>query len=137
MTKEYYLAHRKEIAEKKRIYQQTDGYKQSHALVEKKYSQTDKAVAKRDRYFKSEKGIATQKRHDLKRNITEARIKQVRAHKAVAQSVKMGRMVRCSCEICGDVKSFAHHHKGYELENIFNVKWLCRKHHIDAHRTCP
>lgn len=134
MTKEYYQLHKAEIAKKKRIYQQTEAYKTSHALVEKRYSQTDKAKAKRARYYATDKWQDTWKKHDKKRSSTPHRIEQVRAHKAVAYAIKTGRIVKCPCSVCGDDKSFAHHHKGYATENIFNVVWLCRKHHNEAHK---
>lgn len=137
MTKKYYQEHRAEIAEKKRIYQQTEAYKTGHALVEKRYSQTDKAKAKRDRYYSTDKWRATRNKSDAKRAVTEHRIKQSTAHKAVAHAIKMGRIVKCPCTVCGDVKSFTHHHKGYALENVFVITWLCRKHHNEAHKTCP
>lgn len=134
MTKKYYREHRAEIAEKKRLYQQTSAYKIGHALIEKRYSQTDKARAKRSRYYKTDKWKATLKRSDLKRKNTRHRIEQVTAHKAVAYAIKMGRIIKCPCSICGNVKSFAHHHLGYGVRNIFRITWLCRKHHNDAHK---
>lgn len=134
MTKEYYQLHKAEIAEKKRIYQQTEAYKTSHALVEKRYSQTDKAKAKRARYYATDKWKATRNKADLKRAKTEHRIAQTKAHRAVEHAIKMGRITKCPCSVCGDVKAFAHHPKGYAVENVFVITWLCRLHHNEAHR---
>lgn len=58
----------------------------------------------------------------------------VLASVAVKAAIKSGLMVRGPCEICGTtLKVEAHHHKGYDLAHWFDVRWLCRKHHMAEH----
>lgn len=57
----------------------------------------------------------------------------VQASVAVRAAVYCGLLKRLPCEVCGDEKVQAHHHKGYELSVWFNVQWLCPKHHREAH----
>lgn len=50
----------------------------------------------------------------------------IRAHKRVAYAVKVGKLVRKPCEVCGDPKVQAHHEDyAYPLD----VQWYCQKHH--------
>ena len=58
-------------------------------------------------------------------------IMQRRAHHAVEQEVKMGRMIMCVCNRCGsDTRVHAHHH---DYSKPLEIEWLCvschRKHH--------
>lgn len=54
------------------------------------------------------------------------------AGNAVYQAIKSGRLKRMPCEVCGESKSEAHHHNGYDKEHWLDVQWLCRKHHLEA-----
>lgn len=56
------------------------------------------------------------------------------AHAAVTSAIQSGRLVRQSCSECGNVKSEAHHYLGYAVEHILSVTWLCRFHHLRAHK---
>lgn len=53
------------------------------------------------------------------------------ARKAVAAAVRRGELRRSPCEKCGMTKSEAHH---VDYSRPLDVKWLCRRHHIEAHR---
>jgi len=54
------------------------------------------------------------------------------AHHAVSQAIKSGLLVRGPCRKCGGVAQ-AHHYKGYEPKHWFHVRWLCARHHREAH----
>lgn len=54
-----------------------------------------------------------------------------RARNALNYQIECGRIVRQPCEICGDPKSHGHHH---DYSKPFDVRWLCQKHHIEAHK---
>lgn len=52
------------------------------------------------------------------------------ARTKVYRAVKAGKLERLPCEVCGDPKSEAHHHHGYE--SALDVQWLCRLHHNEV-----
>lgn len=47
-----------------------------------------------------------------------------------AYSVKIGRIKRKSCEVCGSQKSEVHHP---DYSDPYKIQWLCKKHHKEAH----
>jgi hypothetical protein len=49
----------------------------------------------------------------------------------VARAIRKGELVRLPCEVCGDLKSEAHHD---DYADALKVRWLCRKHHKEHHR---
>ena len=65
---------------------------------------------------------ASQKRHPSKHRA------RVHLHNAVAR----GKTVKQPCEVCGSAKVDAHHE---DYAKPLQVKWLCRKHHMEHHRT--
>jgi hypothetical protein len=60
---------------------------------------------------------------------------KVAAHRAVARARSAKTLIRQACEECGSPVSYAHHHLGYSPEHHLDVQWLCRTHHIRAHKT--
>lgn len=61
----------------------------------------------------------------------EAKMKR-RSRAAIYKSVSRGKMKRLPCEICGNPKSEAHHFNGYDWKFRYDVKWLCKKHHLEV-----
>jgi len=59
---------------------------------------------------------------------------RVAARQATAAAIDRGELVRQPCGICGAEPTQAHHHRGYAPEHWFDVIWLCRAHHYEAHR---
>lgn len=55
---------------------------------------------------------------------------KVRAQDKVKYEIRCGRMVRKPCEVCGDIRSHAHHE---DYSKPLDVNWLCPKHHADRH----
>lgn len=55
---------------------------------------------------------------------------QVSAHKAVANAVRDGRLVRKPCEICGNDDVEGHHE---DYMRPLDVRWLCKQHHEEVH----
>lgn len=60
------------------------------------------------------------------------------AHHAVGRALRSGRLVRPEvCERCGKIPTtrglHAHHYKGYELEHVLDVQWLCGSCHNFVH----
>ena len=52
------------------------------------------------------------------------------AHNKVRRAIMAGTLKRMPCEVCGKEKSEAHHD---DYLNVFDVRWLCRKHHTLHH----
>jgi hypothetical protein len=59
--------------------------------------------------------------------------KRATARRLAKNRVDSGAMPKQPCEVCGDEKAEKHHYQGYEGENAYVVKWLCHKHHMEAH----
>lgn len=53
-----------------------------------------------------------------------------KAHNMVGNAIKSGKLIKCPCEICGEIKSEAHHD---DYSKPLNVRWFCKKHHHDHH----
>lgn len=54
------------------------------------------------------------------------------AHDAVEVAIANGSLVRQPCEKCGAVRVDAHHD---DYDQPLNVRWLCRGHHLEHHRS--
>lgn len=52
------------------------------------------------------------------------------AHGRVGAAIRSGSLVRKPCEVCGTDKVDAHHE---DYDRPLDVRWLCRKHHKQAH----
>ena len=53
-----------------------------------------------------------------------------RAHNAVSNAVRDGRLEKKPCEICGNPDSQGHHE---DYSKPLDVRWLCVRHHADRH----
>lgn len=58
--------------------------------------------------------------------------KTQQARHFVFNQILKGTLIRQPCEICGEIKSEAHHYLGYEEKHWLDVQWLCVKHHNEA-----
>jgi hypothetical protein len=63
------------------------------------------------------------------RNFIRRHPNQVHAKWLVARALKVGRLLRLPCEICG-ARAQAHH---IDYSKPLAVRWLCRTHHLDTH----
>lgn len=54
-----------------------------------------------------------------------------RAHTAVGNAIRDGRLIRQPCEVCTNPKSQAHHD---DYRKKLTVRWLCFKHHREHHQ---
>ncbi len=52
------------------------------------------------------------------------------ARQQCALAIATGKLVRESCEVCGAVKTDAHHD---DYSKPYEVRWLCQKHHAEHH----
>jgi hypothetical protein len=55
----------------------------------------------------------------------------------VGRALRSGQLVRINlCEQCGiQTKTQGHHHKGYDVEHVLDLQWLCAQCHSIAHCT--
>ena len=53
------------------------------------------------------------------------------AHNALRSALKLGLVERQPCEVCGEVQTDGHHE---DYDRPADVRWLCRLHHMAAHR---
>ena len=58
-------------------------------------------------------------------------IAQLRAHRKLQRAVSSGTVKRQPCEVCGAVKTHAHHE---DYSKPLAVMWLCPLHHAEQHR---
>lgn len=54
-----------------------------------------------------------------------------KARNALNYQIARGWIQRQPCDVCGNPKSQAHHH---DYSKPFDVRWLCQKHHAEAHK---
>lgn len=54
------------------------------------------------------------------------------ARKTLRNAIARGKMHKKPCEVCGESKVDAHHS---DYSKPLQVHWLCRKHHMEYHRT--
>lgn len=52
------------------------------------------------------------------------------AHFSVNNAIRDGRLKKQPCEVCGNKNTEAHHD---DYSKPLEVKWLCRKHHLEIH----
>jgi len=55
---------------------------------------------------------------------------KVKANNAVGNAIRDKRLIRQPCEVCGNLKSQAHHD---DYRSYLKVRWLCFKHHREHH----
>jgi hypothetical protein len=55
-----------------------------------------------------------------------------RAHSAVSNAVRDGRLERGPCEVCGTTENVHGHHEDYDKP--LEVRWLCVIHHAEEHQ---
>jgi hypothetical protein len=53
-----------------------------------------------------------------------------KAHDAVRYAIRVGRLVRGACAVCGDAQTQGHHD---DYRKVLEVVWLCARHHRLRH----
>jgi len=56
---------------------------------------------------------------------------KAKANHWINNALRDGRIIKKPCEVCGEIKSQAHH---TDYRKYYDVKWLCFKHHRQAHK---
>lgn len=121
-------------------------YDRSQVL--KRYNGSEKGRIARSQYEKTEKGRNAKKRYRQseigkeieRKNSATYKVRhpdRAKAHYAVKDAVKMGRIPAARiliCDTCGEKASHYHHYKGYERKHWFDIIPVCRQCHADIHR---
>lgn len=66
-----------------------------------------------------------------KSHVRFVNVEKARVRDATNWAIKSGKLKRLPCEICGEIDAEAHHP---DYDKPLDVKWLCRKHHMELHR---
>jgi len=53
------------------------------------------------------------------------------AHREMTRAMRRGELLKQPCEVCGADKVDGHHD---DYSKPLSVRWLCRRHHIEAHK---
>lgn len=85
-------------------------------------------VEARSKYQKEHVDLVNKIKYKWIKNNPEKR----RAHIAVGNAIKSGKLVRQSCESCGELKTEAHHD---DYSKPLDVRWLCKKCHTKHHHS--
>lgn len=66
-----------------------------------------------------------------RRNYLKRHPEKRAAHIVVGNALRDGKLLRQPCEVCGDVIAEAHHD---DYSKPLDVRWLCKRHHMEHHR---
>lgn len=66
----------------------------------------------------------------IKRGWVERNRDKRRAQNVVSNAIRRGKLEKQPCEVCGTTKVHAHHD---DYTQPLQVRWLCPKHHKEAH----
>ena len=123
----------KPLAEYQKDKQQRLGYKPycklcSNLRVRKTYEKTKPmrllSISKYHKQNPERARLTTKKMYELYPEKQKARTK-------LAYEIRVGRITRKPCVICGEVKSQGHHE---DYKKPLDVIWLCEIHHKQIHR---
>lgn len=64
--------------------------------------------------------------------LSEEQRKKANARSYVNVYIRRGLFIKQPCSVCGDVKVEMHHD---DYNNPLDVKWFCRKHHMEYHNS--
>ena len=110
--KAYYQANREKLIAKNSIYYHANKEKILAKKADYYQANREKVIAGIDKYRK-------------------ANPEKRKAHTAVANAIRSGKLVSLPCSECGETKTEAHH---YAYDMPLDVIWLCRKHHRQLHK---
>jgi hypothetical protein len=106
--------------------------KECNAARQKKWAQTEHG--KKTRQASGKRFRSTDRGKELARK--KSKLDKVRYREAYLartitnNAIKLGKLVRQPCEVCGVEPTEAHHE---DYSKPLEVRWLCPKHHRDVH----
>ena len=118
--------------EVKKIYRKTDKGKEVRKKEAISARLNGKQQVRQKRYEVTDKGIEAIKRYEAKRYSSKEGKAKLAAKNAVKYALKVGKLIKQPCWLCGENMSQAHH-SSYEKDMRLSVVWLCSAHHNEIH----
>jgi hypothetical protein len=137
--RKYYLEHKKDENIKSIIY--GDSNKERHNLVVKEWRYKNRkhlTEYRSSRYQKNKQSEKDGVKNWRDRNREKVRLlvkkypEKYKARYLVGNAIKLGKLKRLPCEICGNLKVEGHHP---DYAKPLEVKWLCKLHHDLTHKS--
>jgi hypothetical protein len=133
-TREYRLKHLEKFREYQKKYRET--HKESVTEYNAKWHRdhpeaTKRANSQANKKWRS-KNYVPHPKIRLKYLTSEEQSLKRKARVTTQTRIKQGILKKCPCEVCGTAMVEAHHP---DYSKPLDVKWLCRKHHLEIHRT--
>jgi rubrerythrin len=101
---------------------------EKHKAREHARQQSAHRKAWKKAFYSSPEQIA--KKVEYTRKWRAAHADKYRAHLAVGNALRDGKILRLPCEVCGATKTEAHHD---DYSRPLEVRWLCKIHHMIHH----
>lgn len=95
---------------------------------DRKRSDNPDRIEMRKEYSKT---LSPEYTNEIKRAYIKRNPEKRKAHQAVSNAIRDGKLIRESCEKCGNDDSEAHHD---DYSKPLDIRWLCKKHHMEFHR---
>lgn len=100
-----------------------------NAQAKRRYEENrEEVIAKVAAYRQTERG--RQVHAEALKAYRQRHPEKAKAHDAVKNAIRDGKLMRDACEICGTPDAEAHHDDYLEP---LKVRWLCFKHHKETH----
>lgn len=92
-------------------------------------------TCKKNKEYRTKVGYKRPRRSSTPTDNTRRHIysNQYKAQSDVAYAIKVGKLSKSCCEVCGKTEHIHAHHDDYSKP--LQVKWLCPKHHSEWHST--
>jgi hypothetical protein len=118
--------------EKQKARRLTPEGKKARKKERKKYKESGKYKEAQKKYDATQKGKEKNRRYEAKRyQGVKGKARQA-ARNAVKYAVKVGKLIKEPCIVCGDLDVHGHH-PSYAKDMRLKVVWLCHLHHNEIH----
>jgi len=108
----------------------------SHKDYLRRYSDPDKR-ATQQQASRNWKANNLDRHAELAKEYRAKNKEKTKAHNRLNYAIKIGKIKRLPCEVCGTTERVHGHHVSYEPKDWLNVNWLCKDCHKLEHMTYP